>query len=139
MKKITLLFIFLGCLSACFADTLVGMVTDGTAPMSYVSVYLKNKPEIGTVSDLDGVFTLPDIEKNTTVVLSFVGYKTMELKFKKIPADTLQITMEEQPILLTEVLVPSKTKKLSTPKSRSPSRGTPRFSGSPSSEPFLPS
>jgi hypothetical protein len=113
MKKITLLFIFLGCLSACFADTLVGMVTDGTSPMSYVSVYLKNKPEIGTVSDLDGVFTLSDIEKNTTVVLSFVGYKTMELKFKKIPADTLQITMEEQPILLTEALIPSKTKKLS--------------------------
>ena len=113
MKKITLLFIFLGCLSACFADTLVGMVTDGTAPMSYVSVYLKNKPEIGTVSDLDGVFTLPDIEKNTTVVLSFVGYKTMELKFKKIPTDTIDITMVEQPIMLTETLIPSKTKKLS--------------------------
>ena len=27
----------------------------------------------------------------------------------------------------------------SSPKSRSPSRGTPRFSGTPSSEPFLPS
>jgi hypothetical protein len=47
------------------------------------------------------------------VVLSFVGYKTMELKFKKIPTDTLEITMEEQPILLTETLIPSKTKKLS--------------------------
>jgi hypothetical protein len=47
------------------------------------------------------------------VVLSFVGYKTMELKFNKIPQDTLNITMVEQPILLTEALVPSKTKKLS--------------------------
>jgi hypothetical protein len=81
--------------------------------MSYVSVYLKDKPEIGTVTNLEGVFKLPDLEKNTTVVLSFVGYKTMELKFKKIPTDTLEITMEEQPILLTETLIPSKTKKLS--------------------------
>lgn len=113
MRKITLLFIFFVFVSACLADTLVGRVTDGVSPMSYVSVYLKDKPEVGTVTDLDGVFTLPDLKKNTTVVLSFVGYKTMDLKFKKIPADTLQITMEEQPILLTEALIPSKTKKLS--------------------------
>ena len=37
----------------------------------------------------------------------------MELKFNKIPTDTLDITMVEQPILLTETLIPSKTKKLS--------------------------
>ncbi|MBR2492916.1 MAG: hypothetical protein IKB64_05615, partial [Paludibacteraceae bacterium] len=41
------------------------------------------------------------------------GYKTMELKFNKIPKDTLDITMVEQPILLTETLIPSKEKKLS--------------------------
>lgn len=113
MKKLALIYVFLACISACFADTLVGRVSDAVGPMSYVSVYLKDKPEIGTVTNLEGVFKLPDLEKNTTVVLSFVGYKTMELKFKKIPTDTLEITMEEQPILLTETLIPSKTKKLS--------------------------
>jgi hypothetical protein len=113
MKKVALVYVFLACISACFADTLVGRVSDGVGPMSYVSVYLKDKPEIGTVTNLEGVFKLPDLGKNTTVVLSFVGYKTMELKFKKIPTDTLEITMEEQPILLTETLIPSKTKKLS--------------------------
>ena len=113
MKRIILLNIYLLIIFSACANTLVGRITDGEEPMSYVSIYLKENPEIGTISDLDGVFTLPDLQKNTTVVLSFVGYKTMELKFKKIPTDTIDITMVEQPIMLTETLIPSKTKKLS--------------------------
>jgi hypothetical protein len=113
MKRIILLNIYLLILFSASAATLVGRISDGVEPMSYVSIYLKEKPEIGTISDMDGVFTLPDMQKNTTVVLSFVGYKTMELKFNKIPQDTIDITMVEQPIMLTETLIPSKTKKLS--------------------------
>jgi hypothetical protein len=113
MKRIILLNIYFLIIFSAAAETLVGRVFDGNEPMSYVSIYLKENPEIGTVSDMDGVFTLPDMQKNTTVVLSFVGYKTMELKLKKIPTDTLDITMVEQPIMLTETLIPSKTKKLS--------------------------
>ena len=113
MKRIILLNIYFLIIFSAAAETLVGRVFDGNEPMSYVSIYLKENPEIGTISDMDGVFTLPDMQKNTTVVLSFVGYKTMELKLKKIPTDTLDITMVEQPIMLTETLIPSKTKKLS--------------------------
>ena len=113
MKRIILLNIYFLIIFSAAAETLVGRVFDGNEPMSYVSIYLKENPEIGTISDMDGVFTLPDMQKNTTVVLSFVGYKTMELKFKKIPTDTIDITMVEQPIMLTETLIPSKTKKLS--------------------------
>ena len=113
MKRIILLNIYFLIIFSAAAETLVGRVFDGNEPMSYVSIYLKENPEIGTISDMDGVFTLPDMQKNTTVVLSFVGYKTMELKLKKIPTDTLEITMVEQPIMLTETLIPSKTKKLS--------------------------
>lgn len=113
MKRIILLNIYFLIIFSAAAETLVGRVFDGNEPMSYVSIYLKENPEIGTISDMDGVFTLPDLQKNTTVVLSFVGYKTMELKFKNIPTDTLDITMVEQPIMLTETLIPSKTKKLS--------------------------
>lgn len=112
-RFIALQILFLLSILSVVSQTLVGRVTDGQVTMSYVTVYLKENPNIGTVSDLDGVFTLSDLKKNATVVLSFVGYKTMELKFKKIPADTVQITMVEQPILLTETLIPSKTKKLS--------------------------
>ena len=113
MKRIILLNIYFLIIFSAAAETLVGRVFDGNEPMSYVSIYLKENPEIGTISDMDGVFTLPDMPKNTTVVLSFVGYKTMELKLKKIPTDTIDITMVEQPIMLTETLIPSKTKKLS--------------------------
>lgn len=113
MKRIVLLNIYFLIIFSVCAETLVGRVSDGSEPMSYVSVYLKENPEVGTISDMDGIFTIPDIQKNSTVVLSFVGYKTMELKFNKIPTDTLDIAMVEQPILLTEALIPSKTKKLS--------------------------
>lgn len=113
MKRIILLNIYFLIIFSVCAETLVGRVSDGNEPMSYVSVYLKENPEVGTISDMDGIFTIPDIQKNSTVVLSFVGYKTMELKFNKIPKDTLDIAMVEQPILLTEALIPSKTKKLS--------------------------
>ena len=113
MKRIVLLNIYFLIIFSVCAETLVGRVSDGNEPMSYVSVYLKENPEVGTISDMDGIFTIPDIQKNSTVVLSFVGYKTMELKFNKIPTDTLDIAMVEQPILLTEALIPSKTKKLS--------------------------
>ena len=113
MKRIIFLNINLLIIFSACANTLVGRISDGNEPMSYVSVYLKENPEIGTISDIDGVFSMPDLQKNTTVVLSFVGYKTMELKFKKIPTDTIDITMVEQPIMLTETLIPSKTKKLS--------------------------
>lgn len=113
MKRIILLNIYFLIIFSVCAETLVGRVSDGNEPMSYVSVYLKENPEVGTISDMDGIFIIPDIQKNSTVVLSFVGYKTMELKFNKIPTDTLDIVMVEQPILLTEALIPSKTKKLS--------------------------
>ena len=113
MKRIILLNIYILLVFSACASTLIGRITDGNEPMSYVSVYLKENPEIGTISDIDGVFSMSDLQKNTTVVLSFVGYKTMELKFKKIPTDTIDITMVEQPIMLTETLIPSKTKKLS--------------------------
>ena len=113
MKRIVILNIYFLIIFSVCAETLIGRVSDGNEPMSYVSVYLKENPEVGTISDMDGIFTIPDIQKNSTVVLSFVGYKTMELKFNKIPTDTLDIAMVEQPILLTEALIPSKTKKLS--------------------------
>ena len=98
-KFITLYILFLLSIISAFSQDLIGRIFDGTEPMPYVSVYLKENPEIGTISDLEGVFTIPNLQKNTTVVLSFVGYKTMELKFKKIPTDTLDITMVEQPIM----------------------------------------
>lgn len=114
MRKLLALYIlFLFSILSAFSQDLIGRVFDGIEPMPYVSIYLKENPEIGTISDMDGVFTLPEFKKNTTVVLSFVGYKTMELKLKKVPTDTLKITMVEQPILLTEALIPAKTKKIS--------------------------
>ena len=55
MKKLIVLNVFLLTVFSVFSDTLVCKVTDGAQPMSFVSVYLKDSPEIGTVSDMEGV------------------------------------------------------------------------------------
>lgn len=95
------------------AFTLVGKVTDGAQIVPYTSVYVKETPQNGTISDLKGVFTLDDVKEGQTIVVSFIGYKTMDIKLKKAPKDTLRVKLVEQPILLQEASVNSKNKKLS--------------------------
>lgn len=88
------------------ADTLVGKVLDeNDAPVSFASIYIENNPQKGTVTDVAGIFTLEEVSVDETVVVSFIGYKTMQLNFKKIPTDTLTLRMQEQPILLSETEV----------------------------------
>ena len=95
------------------AFTINGKVTDNGAAVPYTSVYVKENPQNGTISDLKGVFTLDDVKAGQTLVVSFIGYRTMDIKLKKAPKDTLRIKLVEQPILLQEASVNSKNKKLS--------------------------
>ncbi len=95
------------------AFTINGKVTDNGAAVPYTSVYVKENPQNGTISDLKGVFTLDDVKAGQTLVVSFIGYRTMDIKLKKAPKDTLRIKLVEQPILLQETSVNSKNKKLS--------------------------
>ena len=95
------------------AFTINGKVTDAGVPVPYTSIYVKENPQNGTISDLKGVFSLDDVNAGQTLVVSFIGYKTMDIKLKKAPKDTLRIGLVEQPILLQEASVNSKNKKLS--------------------------
>lgn len=91
--------------------SLVGKVLDEQKqPVSFASVYLEKTPQNGTVTNLDGIFVLDSVPLRETVVISFIGYKTVEIRLKKYPTDTLTITLQEQPILLQEAEV-SKNKK----------------------------
>ncbi len=116
-KKIArwLLFFAVGCLpTSLFATALVGRVVDeNNQPVSFASVYVENNPLKGTVTDANGLFVLDSLSVKEKVVVSFIGYKTMELKFKKLPTDTLTLRMEEQPILLSETEVKKAKKYIS--------------------------
>lgn len=66
-----------------FAQTdlvkVTGTVTDETnQPVPGVNVLLKGSSNIGTVTDIEGKYTL-NIPKDATLIFKFVGYKTTEV------------------------------------------------------------
>ena len=106
----TVAFVMSSCWTMANTPFVGRVVDDKKEPITFASVYPEKNPQAGTVTDQDGVFVLDSVALNETVVVSFIGYRTVEIRLKKIPADTLQITLQEQPILLAEAEV-SKNKK----------------------------
>lgn len=56
----------------------------------------------GTITDIDGNFTLPNVARGTTIQVSFVGYQTQEVVWNGTP---LSITLKDDTQLLDEVVV----------------------------------
>lgn len=56
----------------------------------------------GTITGIDGDFSLSDVSKGTTLVVSFVGYKDQEVKWNGQP---LNIVLKEDTKVLDEVVV----------------------------------
>ena len=82
---------------------ITGRVLDAAGePLIGVSIVEKGNKTNGTVTDIDGNFTLR-VSKSQTVVVSYVGYKTQELSVagKK----TLDVTLHEDAEMLNDVVV----------------------------------
>ena len=82
---------------------ITGRVLDAAGePLIGVSIVEKGNKTNGTVTDIDGNFTLR-VSKSQTVVVSYVGYKTQELSVagKK----TLDVTLHEDAEMLSDVVV----------------------------------
>ncbi|MDR1516541.1 MAG: SusC/RagA family TonB-linked outer membrane protein [Dysgonamonadaceae bacterium] len=69
-----------------------------------VSVTLKSKPTVGTVTDLDGKFIVEVTQTSETLVFSYVGMKKKEVAVKTAQAD-LKVVMENDATQLSEVVV----------------------------------
>lgn len=81
--------------------TVTGIVTDATGPVIGASVIEKGNTTNGTITDLDGKFTL-NVAPGATLVISYIGYKTIEIEASKKP---LNIVMAEDSKVLNEVVV----------------------------------
>ncbi len=57
----------------------------------------------GTISDLDGNFTLTLTDKNATIIVSFIGYKTQQIQVNG--KSTFNIVLNEDAEVLDEVVV----------------------------------
>ena len=99
-KAVSTLFLSMLCLVA-FAQTATGLVKDKTGePMIGVNVLVKGTTN-GTITDFDGKFSIPDVPSNATLVVSYIGYLTKEVKSGK----NLVIVLEEDTKTLDEVVV----------------------------------
>ena len=107
---ILLLFLFPFSL---LAQTAIGFVIDEDGePIPYASVYVKNDPIGGTMTDLDGRYELQfdSFSKgDDEVVFSFIGYRTEIFSISEITSDSVfYVKLVEQPIMLEGATVMAK-------------------------------
>ena len=109
MKKyIFLLFLLCGCV-AVFAQqkstfTVSGQVFDDLdMPVPGASVFIKNSPGVGAVTDIDGKFSLK-AQKNDVIVVSFLGYKQEEYLVTKSESN-ISIKLKQDSQVLEETVI----------------------------------
>ena len=82
--------------------TVTGTVEDPFGPVIGASVVEKGVSGNGCITDIDGNFSLK-VKSNATLVISFVGYKTVEVPTKG--QKNIRVTLEEDSEMLDEVVV----------------------------------
>ncbi|MCB0518627.1 MAG: SusC/RagA family TonB-linked outer membrane protein [Saprospiraceae bacterium] len=86
--------------------TVTGVVTENTAdglPLPGVSIFVKEIPSSGTITDFDGSFTLQVPEGGKTLVFTFVGFTQKEIPIGN--QGSLQVALSEASEVLKEVVV----------------------------------
>ena len=99
----TLLLAMLCLVTFAQGKTVTGTVVDGTGePLIGVSVQVKGT-STGAITDLDGKFSISGVNSGSTLVVSYIGYSTQEIKVGN--QTTFEITMTDDAQLLDEVVV----------------------------------
>lgn len=85
--------------------TVRGTVTDFSTkePLIGVTVILKGNSNVGTTTDLDGKFELAEVAAGKTLVFSYIGYATEEVKIDG--NKEINVSMKEDSKMLEEVVV----------------------------------
>lgn len=84
------------------AKKVTGNVSDAEGPIIGASVVEKGNPGNGTVTDLDGNFTL-NVKPGSTIVVTYIGYQKQEIAVGN--QSSLKITMKTDDKTLDEVVV----------------------------------
>lgn len=85
------------------AVSIKGNVTDSSGePIIGASVQVKGTSN-GVITDLDGNFALSSINPNSTLVITFVGYKTINVNVNG--KSFIKVTMSENTEILDEIVV----------------------------------
>ena len=101
-----LVLLLLSCLPTLAQNgvTVKGTVVDGTGETVIgASIVVKGNTSIGTISDIDGNFTLAVPNDNVTLVVSFIGMKSQEVK--ATAQKPIKVILEDDSQQLEEVVV----------------------------------
>ncbi|TKG97222.1 carboxypeptidase-like regulatory domain-containing protein [Puteibacter caeruleilacunae] len=77
---------------------------ENNTPLPYTTIY-QNGTTNGTISDVNGVFSLENLTFPCEIVISHIGYKTSTLSLNEIPKEPVKLTLSPQNIQLKEVQV----------------------------------
>ncbi|WP_276893635.1 TonB-dependent receptor [Hallella bergensis] len=85
------------------AGKVKGQVLDDQGePVIGASIKVKDDPSTGTVTDIDGNFSLNNIKEGTILQVSYIGYKTQEVRVGNGPVN---VKLVEDNATLNEVVV----------------------------------
>jgi len=99
LTTLLMLFIYVG-LQAQEVLSVSGTVKDEFGPVVGANILVKGSNE-GTITDFDGNFTIK-APKNSTLVFSFIGYQTQEVK---VTGTRINVTLSDDLEVLDEVIV----------------------------------
>lgn len=119
MRNLLIKLLFILVTTVSFAQskgTVSGAVQDkdmGLEPVAFASVYVKEKPSIGTTTDFDGNYKLQIPTGNYTLVFEFVGYKKVQkpVVIKAGASQKINVVMESQADALEAVVLTAVTNK----------------------------
>ncbi len=108
-KRKTAIALLFSLMVSCFAHTahaldLKGVVLDekDNEPLIGASVQVKNKPQ-GNSTDIDGKFSIPNVDPKATLVVSYVGYQPQEVPVNG--RSEITILLKEDSAMLDEIVV----------------------------------
>ena len=90
------------CLTAFAQKTVTGTVKDASGePLIGVTVFVDGKP--GSITDIDGNFSIPNASPSSKVKVSYIGYKEQTITLGN--SSTINIVLQEDNAQLDEVVV----------------------------------
>lgn len=86
--------------------TVEGKVTDKRTGETLigVTVLVKNKPTLATMTDMDGYYKLT-VPENSTLVFQYIGYSKQEIVLKNQKQQVVDIILSEDDVMLQDVVV----------------------------------
>ncbi|WP_395051319.1 SusC/RagA family TonB-linked outer membrane protein [Flavobacterium sp.] len=88
--------------SVMFAQTIKGVISDESGPIPQVNVNIKGTTT-STVTDLDGKFTINNLDSKAVLVFSYIGYQSQEVSVSG--KTELSVSLKQDINNLSEVVV----------------------------------